>query len=193
MATSFKRRNYLTKKDFQSRFMLPFLLASLLANILTVTLFIVLARNRIDDLLFSMRMPAASAGALLSPPAFLASIVAVAALSLSFLWAARGMYHKIEGPLHQIRGHLHEISAGDLSSRIILRERDEFRDFAGEINAMTDALNRRFTVLKDQAADLAKAADTLRTSPKGPEAMAIRQNMTAAIKTLEQQIGGFKR
>lgn len=193
MATAYKRRNYFTKKDFQTRFILPFLLASLLANIITVTLFIVLARNKIDSLLFSMRMPDTSAGALLSPAAFLASIVAVVALSLSFLWAARGMYHKIAGPLHQIRDHLHKIGAGDLSSRVILRENDEFRDFAEEINTMAEALNRRFTVLKNQTADLAKAADAFKTSLKTTESMAISQNMAGVIKAMEQQIGAFKR
>ena len=193
MAKVFRRRNYFTKKDFQARFMHPFLLASLLANIITVTLFILLARNKIDSLLFSMRMSDTSAGTLLSPAAFLASIVAVVALSISFLWAARGMYHKIEGPLHQIRGHLHKIGAGDLSSRILLRESDEFRDFAGEINAMADALNRRFTDLKKQAADLAKAAALLRTSPTRSEFTAINRSMTEVIKTMEQQIGAFKR
>lgn len=193
MATAFKRRNYLTKKDFQTRFMLPFLAASLLANIITVTLFIVLARNKIDSLLFSMRMPDLSAGALLSPLAFLASIAAVVALSLVFLWAARGMYGKIAGPLQQIRGHLHQIGSGDLSTRIVLRENDEFKDFAGEINAMALSLNRSFTVLQDHTAELAKAAEALRTSPPAEDAAAIRRSMATLVKDMEQQLGAFKR
>ena len=193
MAVEYKRRNYLTKKDFQARFMLPFLLASLLANVLTVTLFIVFSRNKIDSLLFSMRIPDTSAGALLSPEAFLASIVSVIALSLVFLWAAQGMYHKITGPLHQIRGHLHQIGVGDLSSRVILREGDEFRDFAGEINTMAASLNRSFTVLKDQTEELAKAVDTLKTSPGPAESAAISRNMAALVKAMELQIGAFKR
>ena len=193
MATTFRRRNYFTKKDFQARFMLPFIVASLLANVITVTLFIFLARNKIDSLLFSMRMSHNGAGALLAPAAFLASIVAVVALSLSFLWAAQGMYHKIEGPLHQIRGHLHKLGAGDLSFRINLRQSDEFRDFAGEINAMAEALKHRFTVLNDQAADLAKAADALKTTPQAAEVAALRRHMAGVIRSMEQHIGDFKR
>jgi methyl-accepting chemotaxis protein len=193
MAATYKRRNYFTKKDFQARFMLPFIAASLLANVITVTLFIVLARNKIDSLLFSMRMSHSGAAALLSPAAFLASTVAVVALSLSFLWAARGMYHKIAGPLQQIREHLHKIGAGDLSSRISLRESDEFRDFAGEINAMAGSLKHHFTVLQNQTADLAKDADALKRSPRPEESMAIRQHMFGVIRSMEEQIGVFKR
>jgi methyl-accepting chemotaxis protein len=193
MATTYIRRNYLTKKDFQARFMLPFIVASLLANVITVTLFIFLARNKIDGLLFSMRMSHTGAGALLAPAAFLASIVAVVALSLSFLWAAQGMYHKIAGPLHQIREHLHKLGAGDLSSRINLRQSDEFRDFAGEINAMAEALKNRFTVLNDQTADLANAAGALKASPQPAEAAALRRHLAGVIRTMEQRIGEFKR
>ena len=193
MATTYKRRNYFTKKDFQARFMLPFILASLLANLITVTLFIVLARTKIDSLLFSMRMSNTSAGALLSPVAFLASTVAVVSLSLAFLWAARGMYHKIAMPLHEIRGHLHKIGAGDLSSRISLRESDEFRDFAGEINVMAEALNHRFTVLREQAADLATAVNALNASPGRAESVTLHRHLAGVIKSMEQQIGEFKR
>ena len=102
----FRRRNYFTKKDFQTRFILPFLAASSVANILSVTLFIVLARQKIDDILYSMRMPSLNIGALLAPAAFIASMVAVIAVSLSFLLAARGRFHVIAGPLQQIRGDL---------------------------------------------------------------------------------------
>jgi methyl-accepting chemotaxis protein len=194
MATTlFRRRNYFTKKDFQTRFILPFLLASSLANILSVTLFVVLARNKIDGLLYSMRMPARNIGALLAPAALIASIVAVITVSLSFLWVAWRRYYIIAGPLQQIRADLHRIGAGDLSSRISLRERDEFRDFAEQINAMAGALSRGFLVLKNQTGDLSRAADDLKASPGAAEARALSQAMAGTIRSMQQQIGTFKR
>jgi methyl-accepting chemotaxis protein len=191
MGTLFRRRNYFTKKEFQARFALPFLLASFLANTITVSLFIFLARNKIDSLLYSMRLPRASAGALLAPSAFIAGVAAVVAVSLLFLWAARGMYHKIEGPLQQIRAQLHMISAGDLSARVTLRDLDEFKDFAGQVNALVGTLNTRFTVLKTQAETLAKEADAWNASPKTAGGAA-RRNMMLAIKSMKEQIGALK-
>lgn len=192
MAAPYRRRNYFTNKGFQTRFMLHFLAASIVANILTVTLFIILARHKIDSLLFSMRLPRTSAGALLSPVAFTASIASVVVVSLLFLWAARGMYHKIAGPLNRIRTDLHKIETGDLSSGVILRDEDEFKDFAGEVNAMVAELNRRFAGLKGRTDELAKAAKTLRTSPTAAESQAIRQNMMQAVGSLEEQLRAFK-
>jgi methyl-accepting chemotaxis protein len=191
MAKAFRRKNYFTKKGFQSRFVLPFLLTSSLANIVTVTLFVFLARNKIDSLLFSMLMPYTSAGAFLAPIAFIASMVAVVAVSLLFLWAARGMYHKIAGPLFEIRADLRKIAGGDLGTRVALRDIDEFKDFAGEINSMVASLSNRFAVLKSRAEDLARAAGALKSSPKPEESRAACQSMRGAIRALEEQIRSF--
>ncbi len=192
MAKTYRRRNYFTKKGFQSRFMLRFIAASVLANALTVTVFIFLARKKIDGLLFSMRMPSASAGALLSSEAFLASIVSVVSVSLLFLWVARGMYDKISIPLHRIRSDFHSICNGDLSCRIILRDMDEFKDFAGEINIMVEALDRRFSGLRDRVGELTKSAKALRNAPNPAEARAMTRAMRTTINALDEQIQAFK-
>src|SRR3990172_2670951 len=192
MPKTYRRRNYFTKKGFQSRFMLRFIAASVLANVLTVTVFIFLARKKIDGLLFSMRLPSVSAGALLSSEAFIASIVAVVGVSLLFLWVARGMYDKISGPLHRIRTDFHTISKGDLSCRVILRDMDEFKDFAGEINTMVEALDRRFSGLKDRVEEMSKSSKALRNAPNAAEARAMTRSLRTAIGALDEQIQAFK-
>jgi methyl-accepting chemotaxis protein len=192
MAKAYRRRNYFTKKGFQSRFMLRFIVASVLANALSVTLFIFLAKNKIDSLLFSMRLPQASAGAILSPEAFLASIVAVVCISILFLLAARSMYDKISAPLHQIRTDLHTIGKGDLSCRVSLRDIDEFKDFAGEINTMTGELHSRFSVIHDQVNDLAKSAKALKSAHDPGESQAVIGQMKNALSSLEERIRVFK-
>lgn len=191
MATAFRRRNYFTNKAFQTRFLIPFILSTSLANIITVTLFIFLARNKIDSLLYSMRLPLTSAATLLSPAAFTASLVAVTTVSLLFLWAARRMYYRIGGPLHQIGSGLNKIGNGDLSAGITLRDRDEFKDFAGEINAMVLALNRRFTNIKNDVDVLAKASDILRSSPQTAEARAASERIKQTAGSLKEQIRSF--
>jgi methyl-accepting chemotaxis protein len=191
MAKPYRRSSYFTKKGFQSRFTLRFIAASVLANMLTITLFIILARNRMDGLLYAMRLPPGSAGALLAPAAFTASITAVIGVSILFLWASRRLHYAIAGPLQQIRTGLHQIGKGDLSCRVTLRESDEFKDFAGDINAMVEELNGRFTVLKDHADKLASTAKTLRTSPTAEESLAIRQSMLQTARSLKEQVKTF--
>jgi methyl-accepting chemotaxis protein len=192
MARPYKRRNYFTKKGFQSRFMLRFIAASVLANVITVTVFILLARKKIDSLLFSMRLPNISAGALLSPEAFTASILAVVSVSLLFLWVARGMYDKISGPLHRIMTDLHTIGNGDLSCRVTLRDIDEFRDFAAELNSMVEALHDRFSGVKNQADELARTSKVLRKASDTEEARAVIRTMRTSISSLDEQVQAFK-
>ena len=191
MPKTYRRRNYFTKKGFQSRFMLRFIAASVLANVLTVTVFIFLARKKIDGLLFSMRLPSVSAGALLSSEAFFASIVAAVSVSILFLWVARGMYDKISGPLHRIRTDFHIIGKGDLSYRVTLRDMGEFKDFAGEINTMVESLERRFAALKSGADELAKFSKALRTAPNAAETHAATRTMRTAISAMDEQIRAF--
>jgi methyl-accepting chemotaxis protein len=192
MAKPYRRRNYFIKKGFQSRFMLRFIAASVLANVITVSVFIFLAGKKIDGLLFSMRLPNVSVGALLSSEAFTASIVAVVSVSLLFLWVARGMYDKIAGPLHRIMADLHTIGNGDLSCRVTLRDMDEFNDFAGEINAMVETLNHRFSGVKNRADELARASKDLRNASDTTEARAVIRTMRTSISSLDEQVQAFK-
>lgn len=188
---AFRRRNYFTKKEFQARFVVPFLTVSLLANFIAVTLFIILARRKIDGLLYSMWLPPTSAGALLTPAMLAASLVSVVAVSLLFLWVARGMHQKIAGPLAQIRADVHKVRNGDLTYRITLREEDEFKDFAAEIDAMTAALNGRFSTLRRQAEELAGEAKALNASPDAAATAVQCQRLRGTIKPMAEQIGSF--
>jgi methyl-accepting chemotaxis protein len=188
---AFRRRNYFTKKEFQTRFLVPFMAASLLANFITVTLFIILARRKIDGLLYSMWLPPASAGSLLSPVMLAASLASVAAVSLLFLWMGRSMHQRIAGPLSQIRADIGRVRDGDLTFRITLREMDEFKDFAAEINAMTTVLNERFSVLRKQAYELAGEANALKASPDAASAGAHCRRLQGTIRHMEEQIGSF--
>jgi methyl-accepting chemotaxis protein len=192
MAKAYRRRNYFVLKNFQARFILPFLAASFLANIIAVTLFILLARKKIDSILFSMHLPLTSAGVLLSQPAFIACIIAVVAVSLLFLWVFHAMYQKIDDSLRDIGADLQKISAGDLGFRVTLRENDEFKDFAGQINAMAGELSSRFKALKDQADILANSAETLKNPPDPAKTPAAHQSMKRAVNSLEEQIKAFK-
>lgn len=48
--------------------------------------------------------------------------------------------HRIFGPTVPIRRHIQNLRAGDYSSRIHLRNGDEFRDLAEELNQLAEAL-----------------------------------------------------
>ena len=122
----------------------------------------------------------------------MASIVAVVVISIFFLLSARSMYDKISGPLHLIRTELHTIGRGDLSCRVTLRDIDEFKDFAGEINTMTEELNRRFSVIHDHADELSKSVKALKNAHTAAESKTLLQSTKNALSALEERIRVFK-
>ncbi len=61
-----------------------------------------------------------------------------------------GIYlsHKIAGPIYRIEKFLGDMSAGNLTSRIVLRKGDELRTIADKINVLNDSLKATFTSQK---------------------------------------------
>lgn len=184
----FRRRNYFVKRAFQGRFILRFIITSLVVALLAVAAFVFLAKGRLNEALFSMRLPSSGPSALLAREAALASVGAVVAISLLYLLAARSMYHKITGPLQRMRTDFQRILAGDLGCRVVLRDPDEFKDFAAEINLMVEALGRRYAGLQAQTAALADTAKALENASHPDEARALTARLADELRAVREQL-----
>ena len=65
--------------------------------------------------------------------------------------------HRIAGPVYVFAREVARLGKGDLNARIILREKDNFRPEAEQMNASITALRGRIAALKDLSAELQKA------------------------------------
>lgn len=70
----------------------------------------------------------------------IAGVFAVLGLAIG-LW----LTHRIFGPMVQINHHVSKMIAGDFSSRIHLREGDEFKDLALKLNTLAEDLNKKLS------------------------------------------------
>ncbi len=192
MAKKFRRRNYFIKKNFQSRFILRFILVSYLWNVIAVILFDVLASRKMDSILFSMTLPRVSMGGLLFREALYANSVAVLCVILVFTIATKGMYTDIARSLFRIRADLMRFGRGDLGSRVMLSEDDEFRDFADELNAMIAELGRRFKGIKRHVRQIDGAAKRIKKAEKAGDEEALKEKILQDIACLEEEVRGFK-
>lgn len=147
MSKPYKRRRYLIDRRFQGRFILRFFALSCLASVLAVLLFNFLAYRKMDSVLYSMTMPFSGPGDILFTEIVLANVYALLFIAAAFLLTTKRMYARIKHPLRKIHGELGRIAGGDLRTKITLRERDEFRDFADRLNDMAAALRERVAAL----------------------------------------------
>ncbi len=193
MAEKFRRRNYFIKKNFQTRFILRFILVSYLWNVLAVILFDVLASRKVDSVLFSMTLPSVSMGRLLFREALIANSIAVLCVILVFTIATKGMYTGIVRSLFRIRADLMRFGRGDLGSRVMLSEDDEFRDFAEELNSMVAGLGHRFEGLKRHVLEIDGTAKKLKSAGNVADEKVLREKILRDISALEEEMRGFKR
>lgn len=191
MDKGYKRRHYFILKDFQGRFILKLLAVSTMGSILAVLLFIFFADQKIDGLLCSMAIPASAfKGNVLFKEALWANAVAAAVLAVIFLAAGRAIYRKIIGALSHIRNNILKITGGNLSTKIVLRRKDEFQDFAAEVNNLSAELNRRFSAIKERTKRISEIAKELGHPDQDKERITA---LLEQVDGLQQDVGAFRK
>jgi methyl-accepting chemotaxis protein len=192
MSKGYKRKKYFIKKGFQSRFILRFLLVSSLWSILSIALFNFLAYKKIDTILYSMRLPAKNTGSLFLKEVLYANITALIFIVLTFLITARGIHKKIVRSLFRIRVDILRFARGDMGSRVMLSQEDEFKDFAEAFNGMALALQQRFSDIKNHLDRITESVIKLRVSSEG-ENQVLHQDILSQLDELENMIKKFKK
>ena len=145
MGRPYRRRNYFINKDFQGRFVFMFVLLASIGGVMAVGLFNYLAQKRLDVIMYSIHIPAKRINELLSSDMLYANLFSFFLVLFFLVFAINRLSISIAGPLYRIKKDLKEIAKGDLSFNITLRYKDEFKDFASEINSMIENLREYFS------------------------------------------------
>ena len=156
MAQQFKRRKYFVDKAVQGRFIAGFAIISVLGAFLSVFVFRYFARQRIEDILYSMRLPDSTMAHLFAREMWLTGIVGVVFVLVLFWWTAGKIFTRIHGPLQNLAGSVRRIAEGDLERKVILREKDEFQGFADELNDMLEVTRGRLVRIRGYADEIAE-------------------------------------
>lgn len=186
MATQYKRRTYYIKNSAQSKFILRFVMLSLLGGTIALVSFNFLAYKKIDAILYSMRLPNISPGGLLWNEMLYTNIFVIVFILIAFAITARGLFNKIHGPLKKMTYDIGRMTNGALNITVSLRQHDEFRDIASDLNEMAASLNQRITKIQDLTDRLIADAETLQNDTEASHATIAR-----GISDLRQATGAF--
>jgi methyl-accepting chemotaxis protein len=192
MTRGYKRRSIFVIKGFQARFIARFIAVSILGGILGVASFNYLAYEKIDSLLFSMRIPAVNSGNVLLREAIYANGLAFAFIVLVYMLTAKGVHAKMVRSLQRIRADIHGLTRGDLGTRVQLGENEEFRELADDLNLMAVDLQRRFSDIKEH---FERVDASVRELGGGPEAdrKILKEKILPQVAALEERLGEFRR
>jgi methyl-accepting chemotaxis protein len=149
-----KRRHYFINKRMQGKFIFRFVAASLFGGLVAIAFFIMLANRRIDSVLYAMSLPKTTTGNLLVNEMLYATLIAIGAVLIALIFATRGLFNRINGPLTKMAVDLKNIGRGDLRINVSLRRQDDFHEFAGNVNRMTAELRKRFVLIGRNIRDI---------------------------------------
>ncbi len=180
------RRTYFIKKNFQTRFILRFVITTTLWAVAAVAFFVLLAQRRLEDVLYSPHINVRSVADLVMPSLLTAHIISLILFSLLLLFAVRGLWKRLSPPLYSLKKDIIRLSSGDLVSGIALSEEDEFQDLASDLDRMRSGLRERFIRLKERQKALTDAARDLE------KAVIASKDAAAEIKRLKDGIARMK-
>lgn len=186
MATRYKRRTYYIKNSAQSKFILRFVMLSLLGGTVALGSFNFLAYKKIDTILYSMRLPNISPGGLLWNEMLYTNIFVIVFILIAFAITARGLFNKIHGPLKKMTYDINRMTNGALNLTVSLRQHDEFRDIASELNQMAASLNQRLTKIQELTDRIVVDAEAAQNDRE-----ASRAGLAKTIADLRQATGAF--
>jgi len=183
-----QRSRYLIDTRLQIRYALLFVAISLISNILSVTAFNVLALKQLDTLMWSTHISINSTDDLIRPLFFFVNIINFVFVAALLVLIGFLMLKKTSGPLIRMTRDIRKVTGGDLSSRIVLRQKDDFRDVADELNQMTGELRERFSGLKDKYEGLSRSLQMIRKGTSKKDSINNYDSILKSIEAVETEL-----
>jgi methyl-accepting chemotaxis protein len=186
------RKIYLVKKDFQSRFILRFVITTTVWAAVTVSLFTLMAGKRLEEFLYSPHINIKTTAELLMPSAVHAHIISLLFFVALLVYAIRSLWKKLAGPLYSLKKDITRITLGDLVSGVALRGDEEFQDLASDLDRMRGELRDKFVRLKEREEELSVAVSTLdRAALKGAASSDHVSAIREATAKMREELKGF--
>jgi len=189
----FNRKNYVSKKDFQLRFILIFVLVSLTAGLAATSAFNVLAYRKLENMLYSLHFSAGSTGDIILPELVATGLFMVLFILVTTYVTLRLWLKSISGPLFRIKKDVARMAHGDLSFEIVLRTKDLFKDVAEEFNSVIRQMRRQFSQLKSTAQEVSETLNDLEIQRNDPDSsLRVAVELEKRAKGLQESLGVFK-
>jgi methyl-accepting chemotaxis protein len=168
---------------------LGFVAVALTGNAVATVLFNLIALRRLEVLRWSAFVPVQSTGEVLKPLFIYVNLFSLIFVAVLLVITGALMLRKVNGPLYRIAEDLKMIGEGNLSSAIILRKRDEFRDVAVALNEMLEGLRVRFSELRERYEEISQQLLELEMAQaRGIPTEHQRQKVIDMIQELQKQI-----
>lgn len=186
------RRTYFIKKNFQTRFILRFVVTTTIWAVAAAFLFVFMAERRLEEVLYSPHINVRTTVDIITPSLLTAHLLSLALFGILLLFAVWGLWRRLSLPLFILKKDIQRLAGGDLASHITLGEHDEFQDLAADLDRMRSELRGKFVRLKERQTALSDAAAGLeRAVLKDKETVVHADALKKAVERMKEELNGF--
>jgi methyl-accepting chemotaxis protein len=189
----FRRRRYIVNAGLQMKFTLLFVLVSLLSSIVAIAAFNFLALRKLEAIMWSTHISLKTTGELINPIFMYVNITNFLFVTIMLIITGIWMIRKTSGPLYRISKDIIKVANGDLSTSITIRQKDEFKDIASELNIMIKSIRDRFEIISEKYMSISKSIGEFKEKSNNTEALIKDYNsILKNIEGLETEMNSFK-
>lgn len=146
------RRQYFIKKDFQTRFIVRFILVLIVGGIISVGLTLMTTRGTLTTSYVDARLVIQDTPLAILPSVIWTTLITIVVVGIIAAIVMLLFSHKIAGPMFRFEKDIERIAGGDLKSHIHLRKGDQFQEMVTTLNTMIDSLNSKVSEIRQAAA-----------------------------------------
>ncbi len=189
----FRRRKFIINAGLQMKIALVFAAIAISGSIAATTAFNYFALKKIEKLMWSTHIGIKNTGEIIKQLVLYVNLVDFLFIAVLLIIAVAWMMKKTRGPIFRLTKDIEGVSNGDLTIDIILRDKDEFRDVAHELNLMVGSMREKFMKLIEKHVDISGSLDKLSTEIHDPESAVRNCNIALEnIRQFEEEISSSK-
>lgn len=156
--SSYKRRHYFIKKEFQFKFILKFCFIILAGAIISTGLLLFFSQGTLTSSFHQSRLVIENTFSAILPAVIYTNLITLGLISLASIVVTLFVSHKMAGPLFRFEKELKEIGEGDLTKSIKLRKKDQMTDIAESLDKMTVSLHGKVVDIQTDVEQLLESA-----------------------------------
>ncbi len=178
----FKRRIVYIHKPFQRSFILKSCAIALAAMLLASLLLYSLSKDTMTATYRYHHLSLNETADAILPALVVTNIMVLLVFVVATIFLTLYVSHKIGGPLYRFGKSLESIGGGNLNLYMKLRPQDQLKDFADQMNQMTENLNKKIRRIREEVTEL-----TNKTKATG----VADEEIVKGIESLEQTVYGL--
>jgi len=180
-----RRRNYLIKKKFQVKFLMPFVVLLIIEGFLIAGLLFHASNDTLTTGYNNSMLKVESTPSYFFVTIMYIMLISAIGVGLAGLVVFIILSHRIAGPLFRFEKDVNEVASGDLTKRIRLRKTDQLTEIQEALNMLVGTLDDRIGKIRNELAEVSE----LLAKDDSPHTVA---QIKSTIARLKQEINRFR-